>query len=374
MQKVDKVIIGAGIYGLYAAYQCSQKKEKVLVLEYEKQAFSRATLINQGRIHNGYHYPRSLSTAINSAAYFHRFIDEFDFCIHKSFTKIYATSRNFSWVNAQQFLQFCQSAKIACQPVETNEFFQEDKCDGIFVTQEYSFDAQILQKHFLKKLSEEGNGTIRYGSRIKRIDVDGEHYIVALEDGTSWVTPFILNATYANINGIQQLLGFPPFRIRYEICEMVVCQVSEELKDVGITVMDGPFFSLMPFGKTGYHTLSAVPYTPHKSYEGIAPRFNCQDEQVSCNEQQLENCNYCIHRPTSHWPRMYQLAKEYLREEMEMTFVRSMFTMKAVLVDAEIDDSRPTIIRQFSEKPYFYSVFSGKINAIYEMDNMLTRH
>ncbi len=31
----DRVIIGAGLYGLYAARFCAQKGDKVLVLEYD---------------------------------------------------------------------------------------------------------------------------------------------------------------------------------------------------------------------------------------------------------------------------------------------------------------------------------------------------
>ena len=34
-RKYDKIIIGAGLYGLYAAKRCSDKGEKVLVLEYD---------------------------------------------------------------------------------------------------------------------------------------------------------------------------------------------------------------------------------------------------------------------------------------------------------------------------------------------------
>ena len=66
-QQYDKIIIGAGLYGLYAAHFCGSKGERVLVLEYEDAAFKRASFINQARVHKGYHYPRSFSTAIKSA-------------------------------------------------------------------------------------------------------------------------------------------------------------------------------------------------------------------------------------------------------------------------------------------------------------------
>ena len=68
-KKIDKIIIGAGLYGLYAAEYSSKKGEEVLVLEYDREPFSRATYINQARVHMGYHYPRSLTTAIKSAGY-----------------------------------------------------------------------------------------------------------------------------------------------------------------------------------------------------------------------------------------------------------------------------------------------------------------
>ena len=52
-RKYDKIIIGAGLYGLYAAKRCSDKGEKVLVLEYDRAPFQRATYINQARVHMG---------------------------------------------------------------------------------------------------------------------------------------------------------------------------------------------------------------------------------------------------------------------------------------------------------------------------------
>ena len=77
----DRIILGAGIYGLYAARRSGMKNESVLVLEYEDEPFSRATYVNQARVHMGYHYPRSLSTALKSAGYYKRFHDDFSFAI-----------------------------------------------------------------------------------------------------------------------------------------------------------------------------------------------------------------------------------------------------------------------------------------------------
>ena len=45
--------------------------------------------------------------------------------------------------------------------------------------------------------------------------------------------------------------------------------------------------------------------------------------------------------------------------------------MKPILLSSEIDDSRPTIIRTYSHAPAFVSVFSGKINTVYDLDEVL---
>ena len=87
-----------------------------------------------------------------------------------------------------------------------------------------------------------------------------------MEDGTEYETSFVLNATYASVNQIiQKLEGVEKenFNIKYELCEIILCEPSDKLRGIGFTVMDGPFFSIMPFGKTGYHSLTSVTFTPH---------------------------------------------------------------------------------------------------------------
>ena len=46
--------------------------------------------------------------------------------------------------------------------------------------------------------------------------------------------------------------------------------------------------------------------------------------------------------------------------------------MKPIRVASEIDDSRPTVIKVHSERPTFVSVLSGKINTVYDLDEVLS--
>jgi L-2-hydroxyglutarate oxidase LhgO len=59
------VIIGAGFFGAVLADYLSNRPEfsKVAVVEMETGPLQRSSARNQARIHQGYHYPRSIATA-----------------------------------------------------------------------------------------------------------------------------------------------------------------------------------------------------------------------------------------------------------------------------------------------------------------------
>lgn len=371
-EQYDKIIIGAGLYGLYSALFCAERGQSVLVLECDDAPFKRATYINQARLHQGYHYPRSLSTALKSAGYFERFNKDFDFCINREFEKIYATSTAYSWSNRDQFKSFCKAAGIPCEEIHSNKFFKQNMCDGTFLTREYTYDATLLKEYFLQKLESFPKVKILFGAKIQNISLNTATYDIQLEDGKQFRTDFLLNATYASTNQILKMLGHDSFKIKYELCEIILCDVNEALKQYGITVMDGPFFSIMPFGKTGMHSLTSVTFTPHSTSYDAVPTFKCQSESKGyCTPERLGNCNDCCAKPVSAYPYMSNLAHKYLKDEYEFTYRQSLFSMKPILVSSEIDDSRPTMIRVLSDKPRFVSVLSGKINTVYDLDEVL---
>jgi len=371
--KYSKIIVGAGFYGLYAAEFCGKKDGNILVLECDSNSFMRATYINQARVHMGYHYPRSYSTAIKSRNYFDRFVKDYGFCIKQDFKKIYAISKKFSWTNGEQFKKFCSAANIKCEEIDYSLYFKQDMCDGVFNTEEYTYDAEILKQSLLEKISNMKNVEIKYNSKIKTIKNIDNYYVITLENGETYETEYLLNTTYASTNQIINMLGYEPFKIKYELCEIILCKINDKLKDVGITVMDGPFFSIMPFGKTGLHSLTSVTFTPHiTSYDNL-PTFICQNkcEKGYCTKENLGNCNTCKAKPETAWEYMSNFARKYLTDDIEFEYHSSLFSVKPILQASEIDDSRPTVIKVFNEKPKFVSVLSGKINTVYDLEEFL---
>lgn len=374
----DRLIIGAGLYGLYSALYCARKGQSVTVLEIDDAPFSRATYINQARLHMGYHYPRSLSTAMKSAGYFRRFAEDYSFCVHSEFQQVYATSRHFSWTDAAEFRKFCRDAGIPCEPLPVERYFNAGSCDGAFLATEYTYDAMILRDYFLDELAKHPGVKLLCGRQIQRIVKMADHYeIHALHQGREerHESAFVLNASYASVNQVlKKVEGIEAetFDIKYELCEIILCRANDRLRDIGLTVMDGPFFSIMPFGKTGYHSLTSVTFTPHTTSYDEVPRFACVPEG-SCGGGWLGNCSSCEKRPDSAWEYMAALARKYVREEYGFLYEKSLFSVKPILKASEVDDSRPTVVRYASEAPTFLSVLSGKINTVYDLDEFLDK-
>ncbi len=174
------------------------------------------------------------------------------------------------------------------------------------------------------------------------------------------------------VNDVHAMLGLPPFGIKYEKCEIILCTVDESLKNTGITVMDGPFFSLMPFGQTR----SAQPdqrdlYPPRDQLRqrgdlplpagvrrGVQAGRPVQLQRVPGQARQC----LALHEPA---------GPQIFKEEYGFAYHSSLFSMKPILKASEVDDSRPTVVRVMCDEPKLVSVLSGKINTVYDLDEVL---
>ncbi|MEE4464876.1 D amino acid oxidase (DAO) family protein, partial [Azotobacter chroococcum] len=141
--------------------------------------------------------------------------------------------------------------------------------------------------------------------------------------------------------------------LKHEITEMALMQMPPELQELGITVMDGPFFSIMPFPARGLHTLSHVRYTPH---------LHWSDRQGIDPYQKLKQYE-CLTRVD----RMLRDTGRYIPSVLGAKHIDSLFEVKTVLMKNEADDGRPILFEKHPELPGCYSVLGGKIDNIYDV-------
>jgi hypothetical protein len=368
----DRVIVGAGIFGLHAARIWAEKGLTVAIIDAEVAPMMRASYVNQARLHYGYHYPRSLTTALSSIMYYDRFREDFADCINAAFTKIYAISHQQSFISTQGFERFCAESRIPCSPVDPTQWFNPNMVDAAYDTLECSFDARQIRAQLLTRLSKYDHLDWFLGRRLIHAAIaDDTTYEIQLDDGATLITGGVLNATYAGLNQILRAFDQPPFALEYQLCEIILATVEKSFGNVGITVMDGDYFSLMPFGSTGLYSLTTVDFTPHLTSRDDSPTFPCQAYNHNCNDVALDHCTYCPVRPQSSWRYAHQRATQYLRPQHRVHYHESLYTVKTILQKSDIDDSRPTLVKVHRTTPWLASVLSGKIATIYDLEEIL---
>ncbi len=107
----DVAVIGGGFFGCEIALELHRLGfRRIVLFEREAQIMGRASAVNQARIHHGYHYPRSLSTAASSRENFARFVEDYAYAVDSNFEHLYAIARH-SQVNATQFERLCATIK-----------------------------------------------------------------------------------------------------------------------------------------------------------------------------------------------------------------------------------------------------------------------
>jgi len=371
----DFTVIGGGIFGCYTAIYLAQKGASVVLIEKEKELFRKASVVNQARLHGGYHYPRSVATAMMSDENKERFTADHKDFINFSYKKYYAIDRFGSMTDNRQFERFCEYIDLKCEPIKEHPLFNFQRLEGLYQTTEYTFDPYLIGAYYKQIISENKNIQVCLHSEIKAVSKLNSNWNISIQNIdnqqiTKVKSSAVINATYAGSNGINQLFLQSEIELQHEIAEMAFVS-SPVLKDIGLTVMDGQFGSLMPYGKSGLHSLSSVSYTHHKVSQEANPSFDCQQINTACRPDFLADCNTCVAQPPTAFRKMSAQMQHYFSNKVEWQYYFSKYTIKSKLRTNHIDDGRPTEISKTSSNPDFYCIFAGKINSIYEIEKVI---
>ena len=363
----DAVIVGGGIYGCAIAIYLAKHKDfkKILLVEREAALLTRASYNNQARVHNGYHYPRSFVTAYRSRVNLPRFISDWPVAVKTDFTKLYAIARKNSKVTARQFQRFCKEIGASLEPADLNHrrLFESRLIEDVFIAQEYVFDATVLAKCARQELEECSVETI-FQTQVRKIfercaqsleleliESSGQEFAVTAR----WV----LNCTYSGLNQLGGDFEGTSTGLKHEIAELALMQMPPVLSGLGITVMDGPFFSIMPFPARSLHTMSHVRYTPHMHWV---------DKQGLDPYKQL-----AAYPKETRVDRMLRDVSRYLPAVTDSSYKGSLFETKTVLLKNETDDGRPILLEKHSSLSRLISVLGGKVDNIFDVYVKLDR-
>jgi len=341
---------------------------RVVVIEMGDDLLQRASYHNQARVHRGYHYPRSLMTALRSRLNYPRFVEDFADCVYDEFDQYYAVGRKLSKVSAGQYRNFMNriGAPMREAPAEVRDLFESKLIEAVFAVTECAFDPVRL-KQCLRARLEEAGVEVRLCTQARRVmpDAGGTLTLECESSDGEALEPvrgsWIFNCTYSQLNGLLENSGLAPIPIKQELTEMALVEMPAGLRNIGLTVMCGPFFSTMPFPPLGCHTLSHVRYTPHAHWrERPGARFDPYEYLAA-------------HARKTHFPMMIQDARRYVPMLAECRQKGSLWEIKTLLPQSELDDGRPILFQRTAEHPNLICVMGGKIDNIYDLPHELKK-
>ena len=229
MKKV--LVIGAGLFGSSIAIELAKADMDVTLVEKNSDIMMEASKCNHNRIHFGFHYPRSIETAKESLEGCALFLMRFSDAIVSDFPNYYFIEKN-SKVPPDAYLDYCDLISV----MYDLEWPQEDLINRDFIdlslkVSEPVFDYRMIKEKLKLYL-------FKYGVKLKL------NYNFAKDDIEEY--DHIINSTYGNINHINDILDIPKINIKLQDVIIPIFEMQHDA--LGLTIMDGPFCSIVPKG------------------------------------------------------------------------------------------------------------------------------
>jgi hypothetical protein len=320
---VKVAVVGGGIFGCTIAVDLARAGAKVDLFEARADILTGATSRCQGRIHRGYHYPRSDTTAEAARDSFFRFIERYPAAIRR-LNHYYAIAPE-SKTTPSDFLIFCKRLRLPYEVVEKP--WQLHTAELCVKVPEAIVDMDLLRRLARSDLMRAGVA-INLGQKVKALDSYDE--VVFATYGQPWIEP-----------------------LQYEICEVAIMELGR-YNGESFVVLDGDFVSLDPYGKL--YALYDVKHTVHNVNVGWAP-------EIPLGYEGLLARSGLIKTSVSRFDAMVQSAGRFLwgldpGSQHTSIYHGSYYSVRAVLPNVDSTDRRPTLIQRHGNET---RVLSGKI-------------
>jgi len=354
-------VIGAGIFGVTVASKAARAGYKVDLFDTKRGPMKGASWCNQFRLHRGYHYPRSPKTGWECRIGNHGFFEEYGEAIipcspYGQERHYYAIARAGSLTSVKKYRSFLDEAGLWNRPVTNSPLFNRHEIRFAMLADEGRIDPIIMLRLMKEKLSHR-NITCHWSREFPYAEKNDYDRIVV--------------ACYASGEAVLKNLGQTPSKRLYEVVEKPLISLPPRFEKTSVVIMDGPFSSVDPYGRSSLHLFGHAKYALHEEFIGIEPNIPAWLKgmiDVGCVGHDDPGL-----REYSKFGKMIDDAKRYLPFLDHAEHVGSMFTVRAVLPHEDETDKRPTLVRRHGNHR-IYSIFSGKISTcVKAADQVLSR-
>ena len=345
--KINIAIIGAGIFGITAALKLKENNFSVDIFEASSDILQGASYNNQNRLHLGFHYPRDSETVKQCAQGYEDFYNQFNSCVKTNFSNAYFISSENSLTSSKNYLEFCIKNELQFKKIDLNNFEPKiEHCDLGILTNELVYDASEL-RIFLKNELIKKNIQPQLNSKINSIKKNLNDFTLTHKNEKKQYD-CIINTTYSNINQFDKLLGIDEVDYQFEYTMVPIIEWMD--KPIGITIMDGPFMTILPFGKSKKSLLYHVTHS-------------VVDSTIS--KKMPENWSNPSSSPSSFIDKKSLFDKMITSTEYFVSTIKHAKLLgylegpRIILPRLDATDTRPSIISE--PIPGFISVFTGKV-------------
>ena len=352
-------VIGAGIFGTTIALRLCADGHRVKLLESNSNILMGTSHHNTRRVHLGFHYPRDLSTAKQSFLGFEEFNNRYGDCIKSDFSNYYFIATHNSKTSLQEFLNFSSLLGAPFEHLSNGLPSMIKHCEGGIKCPEFVYDCDHLKKMIYGEISK-SNVNLCSSTRVKSIEKN-KSYKLIYPNNEYENFDAIVNCSYYNINQFNRSLGISSVMNQYEYTVNFIIELP--MQHIGITIMDGPFVTLLPFGKPGRFILYHVKHSVLKSIVNDTPPQGWQSSKTS---------------PITTTD-IKQLFEETIEDSAlfipilrKAKFINLLESPRMVLANTEETDARPSILNVPVEN--YLTVFSGKVDHCFAVSNKISNY
>jgi len=340
------LIIGGGLFGTSVASVLADKNNTVDIVESQDELLQLASKVNHNRIHLGYHYLRSIQTAEQSIEGLLSFLFNYGEAVVYQFPNYYAIAKEGSKTSPDEFIRFCENVGIGYdEEFPDNTLFDQDKILASFKVPEPIWDYDILKSVIKKKLSKANVNLYLNTECIGLKQLDDGTFEAKFYTGVKYYDA-VINASYANINKINSYLNIEPKKLLYE--DVLIPLFNYPSPQFGLTIMDGPFCSVMPNGIKNnefllYHVKESI---IQSQLSTIRPSF----KQSDYSPEDLTAKNGIYTKSAQYLPFLKNVIPNGYRRTLRTVYENS-------------DDARITELHTFDNVKNYFSILSGKVTT-----------
>jgi glycine/D-amino acid oxidase-like deaminating enzyme len=330
-------VAGGGLFGATAAIHLARAGHEVHLYE-PNEIMGAASAVNQARLHQGFHYPRSVATLSECQAALSSFRAEYGEAIIRTGRHYYAIAKEGSKVSGMEYVAFCMRHGLTFASGFRCNLINSQSVQATLSVDEARIDLEELRAIVERRLRKEGVTVhLEPATRSLRSEFDA-----------------IVIAAYAATNDVASELGASVEPFQFEVVEKPLVRMPSKFRDCGIVIMDGEFCCLDPYGHTGLHVMGHVKHAIHHANVGLTP-------EVPRHLKDYLNCGLVVAPEHTRFQAFIEAGREFIPGLADAEHVGSFYTTRAVLPNVDATDCRPTLVHRLDEK--IVRIFSGKLGT-----------